>query len=398
MTLFVKYYRITANISRDVKEFNQSYLLLSNHYGRYDPFIITYFINKRPNFVSSDAILRDWPVGAFFKGLGAIPKRKGVRDSHLIREMVKVINSGGSIALFPEATRTWSGETLYIDPSIAKLAKLLKVPVITARMKGAYNFDPRWAKSPRRSAMTIDYSMAISVEQLANHSSEEIFEIIKTNLYQDDISYQRVNKVKIRSNNRAEHLELILFICPVCEHFDTIYSKGNNVKCKECRFEVFVNKYGFFSGSSKPLRFDNPRDWLDWQNKKFVSYIYDQIANGNKNSIFYVNKVRIDSGIGSNKLQSRGIGKISFFLNRLVIETNSGVEELYHNNIDSLGPQFHERIELYHNDRAYRFTSTMNQEAGIKWELAINVVWARSGQHHKLSPYFKDLVLDNLNN
>jgi len=314
----------------------------------------------------------------------------------VIREMVKVIKRGGSIALFPEATRTWSGETLYIDPSIAKLAKLLRVPVITARMRGAYSFDPRWAKYPRRSAMIIDYNLAINKDQLESLTNEEILEIIKTNLYQNDISYQRMNKVKIRSTTRAEHLDLILFICPSCEAIDGIYSKKNSVKCSDCGLDVLVNKYGFFSSSRETHKFDNPGDWLAWQNKKFVKYIYDQIESDNSNAIFNAKNLRIESAMGSNKLQSRGIGKISFFLNRLEIETAGYVEALYHKKIDSLGPQFHERIELFHADKAYRFSSTLDREAGIKWELAINAVWAKSGEHHKLSPYFRDLVIENL--
>ena len=166
MSLFTWYYKISANISSELKDFDQPYILLSNHYGRYDPFIISHFIKKRPNFISSDAILRDKVIGTLFKGLGAMPKKKGVRDSHIIREMVKVVHGGGALSLFPEGTRTWSGETLFIDPSIAKLVKLLKVPVITARMKGAYAYDPRWSNKIRRAEVKIDYKMAVAKEEV----------------------------------------------------------------------------------------------------------------------------------------------------------------------------------------------------------------------------------------
>ena len=163
---FKKVFKISANIPVEVKNINEPYLLLSNHYGRYDPFIISDFIKMKPNFVSSDAILRDPFYGRIFTGLGAIPKKKGVRDSHVIREMKKVIDRGGAIALFPEATRTWSGVTQYIDPSIAKLARLLNVPVVTAKMKGAYAFDPRWARPLRRSKMEIDYELSVTKDQM----------------------------------------------------------------------------------------------------------------------------------------------------------------------------------------------------------------------------------------
>ena len=46
MSIFSWYYKISANISVELKEFNEPYLLLSNHYGRYDPFIISHYIKQ----------------------------------------------------------------------------------------------------------------------------------------------------------------------------------------------------------------------------------------------------------------------------------------------------------------------------------------------------------------
>ena len=393
MTIFIWYYKISANISNDLKEFNQPYLLLSNHYGRYDPFIISHFIKKRPNFISSDAILRDRIIGTLFKGLGAMPKKKGVRDSHIIREMVKVVRSGGALSLFPEGTRTWSGETQFMDPSIAKLVKLLKVPVITAKMMGAYSFDPRWAKSIRRASMEIDYSLAITAEEIDKFSEEEILAIIRGDLYQDDIEFQRKEKTVISSNVRAEHLDLVLFQCPMCKNFGDFQSKGNHIACNICEEIIVVDKYGFFrSESGSDLLFDNPKDWLEWQNKNFVTYVNDWVIKKERSSLLHAEKFIIEYAVGEGAMQSMGIGDIYFFSDALIIKYKDSEEKLLHADIYSLGPQFNERIELYYKDRAYRFTATSKRQPGIKWELASNVIWLKLDQSHKLSPYFRDLV------
>ena len=394
MTIFTWYYRISANVSDELKEFDQPYLLLSNHYGRYDPFIISHFIKKRPNFISSDAILRDRIIGTLFKGLGAMPKKKGVRDSFIIREMVKVARNGGSLSLFPEGTRTWSGETLFIDPSIAKLVKLLQIPLITAKMKGAYCFDPRWAKSIRRAKMEIDYNLVIAKEDIARLSEDEIMEILTQNLYQDDVEYQRSEKIEILSNKRAEHLDLVLFQCPICESYDGFESSVNSFVCKACGLDVHVDKYGFFSTkTNKKLPFDNSKDWLDWQNKNFVSYVREQILKENPAPLFKAGGFKIEYAIGDGHMISQGIGSILFYNDSLVIQYDDSEEKLMHADVFSLGPQFNERIELFYKDRAYRFTAKNNREPGIKWELASNVVWAKLDQPHKLSPYFRDLIV-----
>ena len=393
MTVFTWYYKISANISSELKEYDEPYILLSNHYGRYDPFIISHFIKKRPNFISSDAILRDKIIGTLFKGLGAMPKKKGVRDSYIIREMVKVVRSGGALSLFPEGTRTWSGETQFMDPSIAKLVKLLKVPVITARMKGAYAFDPRWAKSTRRAEVEIDYKLAIEKEDLSKFSEEEILAIIRGNLYQDDIKYQRLKMIKIRSGKRAEHIDLVLFQCPGCQSFAGFNDYKNQFSCADCGNTYVTDDYGFLSTAyGEPLPFADISEWLNWQNNNFVQFLNEQISQNVSTPLFHADKMKIEYAVGDGRMKSIGIGSVYFYLDRLKITCEDVEEELLISEISSLGPQFNERLELFYQDRAYRFTTMGKREPGNKWEIAINVIWAKTGQENKLAPYFKDLV------
>lgn len=387
---FKKIFKISANIPDEVKNINEPYLLLSNHYGRYDPFIIGDFIKKKPNFVSSDAILRDPFYGRIFTGLGAIPKKKGVRDSHVIREMKKVIDRGGAIGLFPEATRTWSGVTHYIDPSIAKLARLLNVPVITAKMKGAYAFDPRWARPLRRAKMEIDYEIAVSKAQLKEFNSEEVMKIINSKLTHDDIAYAREQKIKIKSNHRAEYIERMLFQCPDCKSVDGFNSDGNSFSCNSCNYTIDIDEYGFFKSRGE-VHFDNPRDWLNWQNQNFVDNTINRLSQNNDTPLFEALEMEIHVAIGEGAMVKKGVGKVTFYSDRIRISCTSFSKELYHKDTTSLSPQFKERIELFHLDKAYRFTSIGHQEPGIKWELAINAVWSQTDQVFKLSPYFKHL-------
>jgi len=395
MAVFTRYFRISANIPRELAHIDEPYLLLANHYGRYDPFVISHFIIKPPNFISSDAILRDWPIGTFFKGLGAMPKKKGMRDSHIIREMVKVIRSGGALALFPEGTRSWTGETLYIDPSIAKLVKLLQVPVITAKMQGAYAFDPRWARPLRRAKMVIEYKMILTKEEVKHLSGEELLSRVRTNLYHDDIAWQRQHKIKIRSSKRAEHLDLVLFACPRCHGFAGFVSRKNSFFCKTCDLAVHVDDHGFLrAATGKNLPFDNVKDWFAWQAETFIRWVSGQLATKAAQPLFTSAKLNIAVATGTAKMQPAGKGTVDFYHNRLQINYDEG-EGLLLADIDSLGPQYMERIEFFYRHKAYRLTSIAAREPGVKWELAINVAWYKAGLEHKMSPYFKHLVAGN---
>jgi 1-acyl-sn-glycerol-3-phosphate acyltransferase len=393
MFFFTKKHNITANISPDLVNIDEPYLLLSNHYGRYDPFIISYWFKKRPNFISSDAILRDRIIGTLFKGLGAMPKKKGVRDSYIIREMVKVINAGGALALFPEGTRTWDGQTSFMDPSIAKLVRLLKVPVITARMKGAYLMDPRWAIPVRKAKMEIDYALVIHKDEFSTLSEGDIFDRVWEGIYQDDIKYQQKERIKIRSDHRAENIELVIWCCPKCLNMSGFQSAHNNFSCKKCKSGYKLDAFGFIEtmDESEP-EFDNVRDWIGWQNDNFVAFMQRKFKEFDSGEFFAAENMIIECAEGKGRMQNLGTGSIHFYRDRIEVKLNGARTSLKLDEISSLGAQFKERIELFYHDYAYRFTSSSASESGLKWELATNVVWSLSGDNRKVASYFADLL------
>lgn len=378
----------------EVQKLEEPYLLLPNHYGRYDPFIIAYFLfpyYKPANFVSSDAILRDRIYGKLFRGLGAIPKKKGVRDTQVIREMVKVIERGNPVALFAEGSRSWSGVNNYIDPSIAKLIKLFKVPVVTAKMKGASVFDPRWSERLRRSRLEIDYKLTLSKEEIDSMSEEEVMKKLLPDIEHDDIEYLKNSKVIIKSNRRAEYIEKILFQCPECNSYEGFDSYHNRFACNACGYRAMVNKRGFFTSKYNKIYFNNTRDWLNWQNSNFVSFVSQKWQVKPEKSLFYATGLRFQKAEGYAPMEEIGKGAALFYYDRIVFKIKDKKIEFPISEIDSLSAQHQERVELNVGETAYRFTSLMHKEPGLKWEIAINTIWFNTDQKFKLSPYLKNL-------
>jgi len=266
------------------------------------------------------------------------------------------------------------------------------VPIITAKMKGAYAFDPRWARPLRRSRMEIDYSIAINKQQLQELNSEEVMKIINADLAHDDIAYAREQHLIIKSNHRAEYIERMLFQCTQCKSFTGFNSTGNSFSCNVCTYKIEIEPSGFFISTNAVL-FDNPRDWFEWQNKNFVKHIASALQIPSNNPLFEAESMEVHEAIGDGKMIRKGIGKVSFYQDRIEVSCSNCNRSLAHSDITSLSPQFKERIELFYKDKAYRFGSTKHQEPGVKWELAINAVWSKTGQSFKLSPYFKHLLV-----
>lgn len=381
-------FRIKAKLSPDVKNLKGPYLLLSNHIGTYDPFIVGYYLHQVPNYISSDAIQKDPFIAFMVNKFGVIPIRKNARDTQVIRNMMAVVKRGGAIGLFPEGTRSWTGTTLYIEPNVAKLAKLLKIPVVTAVMKGMHLTDPRWAFRLRRAAIEIEYNLCFTEEELKKASVEEITEKIRKDLFHDEVDFQREHMHEVRSKHRAEYISYALFLCPACNSIGNIESKGNDFECTNCGQKHYVNKYGFFENSKgEESSFDNIRDWFDWQRRHFEKFVTDHYKRKTYAPLFSDENMEVIKEV-DNSVEALGSATVFFYINRLVLHFDDGRKmEMPLEDIQTLNPQLKERIEIIYKGQNYRITSKTPGISGLKWEFAANAIWQLTGEEYKQSSY-----------
>ena len=390
-TLFTKFYSIKKKMPDEVKKIKSPYLVLGNHVGYWDPFITGYFLPYFTHFVSSDAAFRNPVIRFFLNGLGTIPKKKSIRDTKVIRDIISVIKQGENVGIFAEATRTWSGTTQTIDPSIAKLIKILNVPVVVPILKGMNLFNPRWAYKIRSSKVEIEYKLLFTKEDIRKLHENEIYKQFTKAVYHNEVEYQRKKMNKIRSNKRAEFINHALYYCPECKCIDTFSAKGNNFYCRSCKYDIYINEYGFFERKSfGKLHFDNISDWFLYEEKELKQFIYDKLKEKYQGVLFEdkASKVYIES---SNKkdLIYTGNADIKLFTNKIIINYMDKNEQIImnFNDLQTINPQVNERLEIYYQNTAYRIIGNNPGVSALKWEVALNVIWKKLGQSHKLSPY-----------
>ena len=395
MFLFTKIFGIKANVPSEVKKLKGPFLLLSNHIGIFDPFVVGCFIKEPVQFVSSDAAFHTPFMRWFLTNLGVIKKKKNIRDSQMIRDLLTVIKRGNAVGIFPEGTRSWTGSTLPIDPSIGKLIKLLNVPVVTAKMKGMQLFNPRWYPKIRPTKVVVDYQLSINSEQLIEFSQEEIVIRILEDLNHDEVNYQKEMKQKIHSSHRAEYINHVLFLCPECRSIGQFRVDRNDFCCAICDNKTHINQYSFFeSVNGAELKFDNIRDWFNWQAMELRKFVRDQYESKSSEALFYNDKMVLFEEEGPD-FKEFGVGRLSFYINRIVFESIDGKsKELLITDIQTISPQLRERIELFYNGKALRIVGEERGVSGVKWEIATNTIWRLTDEKYKVSSYFNDALID----
>lgn len=388
--LFIKIFRVKKNMPKEVQKLKPPYLVLGNHVGYWDPFVIAYFLPHFTRFVSSDTTVRKPLLKFFLTRLGTIPIKKNTRDTQVIRDILTVIRQGEIVGIFPEAVRNWAGSSFKMDPSIAKLIKLLNVPVVVPILKGMNLFNPRWSKKIRYTQVEVDYHLLFNNGDLKKLSSEEVFRQLSEVFQHDEVAYQQVNKNKIYSKHKAEYISYALYVCPNCHAIDSFITKGNDFECINCEYDIHIESYGFFERiSNGKLFYDNIRDWYNWEEKWMLNHVYKAYDEKNEAIIFEDRNSKLYHSNTGGKMNFIDDINVKLYIDKIVIESLSGKDDIIFNfdDLQTINPQLNDQVDIFYKDEAYRFVGGRLGVSGLKWEVAVNAIWKKMSQNHKLSVY-----------
>ena len=266
--LFWKKYGYKAeNYKLDRK---QNYLIICNHSCSLDPFMLGKSFFRPIYFVASDDLLKNGFISKIMKHTVApIPIRKGTMDISSIRNCISIAKEGGTIGIFPEGNRTYSGEISYLGINLVKFIRKLDLPLIIYHIDGGYGLDPRWGKKSRRGKGSRGYvQRLLSKEELCSLKDEELLKIINTNLSQE-IS----PSLRFKSKEKAEYLERVLFVCPKCHALETLVSEKNAIKCKCCSLEATYEEDLSFSSNEPSFKFKKVSEWMNYQKEYLKDFL-----------------------------------------------------------------------------------------------------------------------------
>lgn len=269
-TSFKKYVKLISDGS--LKKIKPPFVVVANHASFVDVGgLIISMYPRCASFVISVTQLVQWP--SLIKSMGVLPKKQFTVDTSLIRDIKYVLSKGRPVVIYPEAKLSVVGQPNIIKPAIAKLIKLLKVPLVTVRFNGNYLHKPRWAKSKRKVPVRLDVNVAVTPEEVDTVTVAEIHRRIVNNLTCDDYAYQLENNIVIDTPNLVEGLENILYKCPECGEEFAMTGHGNALTCSKCGHTVTQNTLGQLIGG----RFDKVTDWYEWQKQ----CVQDEVCSPN---------------------------------------------------------------------------------------------------------------------
>ncbi|MCR5820568.1 MAG: 1-acyl-sn-glycerol-3-phosphate acyltransferase [Bacteroidaceae bacterium] len=123
---------------------NQSYVIVANHQGAFDIFLIYGFLGRHFKWVMKSS-LRNIPLvgraceAADFIFIDKHPAR--IKESH--DRARRILKGGVSVVVFPEGKRTWTGDMNAFKRGAFQMADELQLPVLPVTINGSFKVLPR---------------------------------------------------------------------------------------------------------------------------------------------------------------------------------------------------------------------------------------------------------------
>ncbi|MEG6616251.1 lysophospholipid acyltransferase family protein [Peptococcaceae bacterium 1198_IL3148] len=112
-------------------------VVVSNHTSYWDPVAVGCALNRPIHYMAKSELFNNLLFATLIRGLKAFPVERGKSDRNAIRYAVNLLMTGQMIGVFPEGTRSTSGELQRAHLGAAMLAFKANVPIVPVAIVGA---------------------------------------------------------------------------------------------------------------------------------------------------------------------------------------------------------------------------------------------------------------------
>ena len=273
---------------------SKTFLALGNHTQNLDPAFLVLGTRRHMRFVAGSTLTKG--IAGFFLNplFGIIPREKGAKGDATIARIEANLKAGIPVGMFPEGNRSWDGETEFIPPRTARMAKESGAALLTYRFTGGYLLRPRWAEHRRRGPMRGELVHEYSPEELASMTEEEVYQAICRDLSVNAYEVQAAQGTRYRGKALAEGLQYAAYLCPHCQRLGSIRTQGDQIRC-DCGLSARYLETGWFEkGDHMP--FDNFAQWNRFQKK----WIHE---NGPRLRLFTGQPITSDEGFQLSRVE-----------------------------------------------------------------------------------------------
>ena len=142
-------------------------LVLSTHQSHLDPLLLGLATQRRLSSMARSSLYRFKPFGFVITALDAVPIDREGSAVAAMKVVIKRLQDGAAVIVFPEGTRTHDGRMGEIKSGFAILAKKARVPIAPVAIVGAYECWPRSRRFPRPGRIRLEFGRVLAADEVA---------------------------------------------------------------------------------------------------------------------------------------------------------------------------------------------------------------------------------------
>ncbi|MCL5289914.1 MAG: lysophospholipid acyltransferase family protein [Bacillota bacterium] len=111
-------------------------VVVSNHISNLDPVVVGCALTRPVHFMAKVELFKIPVLSFIIKILGAFPVNREKSDRNAIRKALEILQRGSMVGVFPEGTRSKTGQLQKAHIGAAMLAVKADVPILPVALKG----------------------------------------------------------------------------------------------------------------------------------------------------------------------------------------------------------------------------------------------------------------------
>lgn len=135
--VFDKLYRPVV-VGQDLIPTEGPYIIVGNHTSMLDIPFVSSTLGGNPRFMAKSELFKTKFTKYFFTRLGTIPVNRNIVDVNAMKVSIKVLRNNEILVLFPEGTRSKTGELLPFKEGATGLASRTNSPILPFGISGKY--------------------------------------------------------------------------------------------------------------------------------------------------------------------------------------------------------------------------------------------------------------------
>ncbi len=146
-------------------------LLVSNHQSFLDPILVAVHLRRPVSYMARSTLFEHPFLNRVIREFHAFPVERNSADIGALKECVRQLSAGNLLNVFPEGTRSETGEIRSILKGVTLIIRRAEVPVVPVAIEGSFQAWPKGRRIFRSHPVRLIYGPPM---ELHRQSPDEI--------------------------------------------------------------------------------------------------------------------------------------------------------------------------------------------------------------------------------